>query len=198
MPSSARVKFGDAISNANLLCLRGRATLFSRQQRQVQYHAALAASVAAWEAYIESVIRAFLKEIADPLDPKFSALRKLLADRIEGDLKKFNTPNWKNSRELIYNSTGYDPINDWNWPQRHLGGPAVRIRLDEILQVRHSFAHGYSMKPYSWNCDSLGMPRLTAAATGMVSALFNHLANVTDRGLDRHIKKTYGRLKVWY
>lgn len=125
MPSPARVKFTDAISRAELLCLKGRAALFSRKQRQVQYHASLAASVAAWEAYIESVVRAFFAEIADPLQPKFTALHQIAISRAEADLKKFNTPNAKNSRELLFQWTGFDPINDWNWPARRLSGPRL-------------------------------------------------------------------------
>ncbi|WP_089003004.1 HEPN domain-containing protein [Micromonospora echinofusca] len=197
MPSPARVKFTDAISRAELLCLKGRAALFSRKQRQVQYHASLAASVAAWEAYIESVVRAFFAEIADPLQPKFTALHQIAISRAEADLKKFNTPNAKNSRELLFQWTGFDPINDWNWPARRLSGPATRERLDEILQVRHSFAHGYPTRQYSWNCDSKGAPNLTAPATGMVIALFTHLVKVTDQGISRHIKSTYNGNISW-
>ncbi|MFY1625520.1 HEPN domain-containing protein [Micromonospora sp. WMMD735] len=198
MPSPARTKFIDAISSAELLCLKGRATLFSRKQRQVQYHASLAASVAAWEAYIESVVRGFFDEISDPLQPRFIALHQITASRAEVDLKRFNTPNAKNSRELLYNWTGFDPINDWNWPARKLGGPATRDRLDEILQVRHSFAHGYPMRRYSWNCDAKGIPNLTAPAVSMAIALFTHLVKVTDQGICKHIKNTYSGSIAWY
>jgi hypothetical protein len=198
MASKAKQHFDIAITNAALLCLRGSALMVTRQHRQVQYHAALAASVGSWEAYLESVSREFLSEIADPLDIRFTALQQLLIPRLEEALKRFNTPNAKNSRELLFNFTGYDPINDWNWPRRRLGGIAVRTRIDEVLQVRHSFAHGYSMPAYGWNSDPAGNPRLTAACLSMVASLFSHLTAVTDRGLDQHIGVAYGRTRVWY
>jgi hypothetical protein len=77
-------------------------------------------------------------------------------------------------------------------------GLAVRTLIDEILKVRHSFAHGFAMPAYSWNADRVGQPRLTAECLRMVAALFSHLTSVTDKGLDRHIRLTYGRTKVWY
>lgn len=198
MPSRAKQQFGVTIANAKLLCLRGTSFVLEPRHRQVQYHASLAASVGSWEAYLESVSREFLNEIADPLDVRFSALQQLLKPRLEAELKRFNTPNSKNSRELLYNYTGYDPINDWHWPQRRVGGVAVRALIDEILQVRHSFAHGYSMPAYTWNSTSAGQPRLTSDALRMVSSLFSHLVNVTDRGLDSHIRQTFGLSRVWY
>jgi hypothetical protein len=198
MASKAKQQFDMASASAALLCLRGTALMVTRQHRQVQYHAALAASVGSWEAYLEAVSREFLNEIADPLDFRFTALQQLLVPRLDDALRRFNTPNAKNSRELLFNFTGYDPINDWNWPRRGLGGVAVRNLVDEILQVRHSFAHGYSMPAYGWNADPVGNPRLTAACLSMVAALFAHLTAVTDKGLDQHIRLTYGRLRVWY
>jgi hypothetical protein len=198
MPSRAKRQFSVTIANAKLLCLHGRSFVIAPSHRQVQYHASLAASVGSWEAYLESVSREFLDEIADPLDARFSALQQLLKPRLEAELKRFNTPNSRNSRELLYHFTGYDPINDWHWPQRNIGGVAVRALIDEILQVRHSFAHGYSMPAYTWNSTRAGQPRLTAESLRMVSALFSHLVSVTDRGLDGHIRITYGLSRVWY
>ncbi|GGT00608.1 hypothetical protein GCM10010156_68370 [Planobispora rosea] len=198
MSSQARVRFEGALSDAELLCLRGNASNLSQKQRRVQYHAALAASVAAWEAYLESVVREFLKEIADPLNLTFTALRMLLEPKVEAELKRFNTPNSSNSRKLIYESTGYDPINDWNWPAKSMSGIAVRGLVDEIIQVRHSFAHGYKMPAYSWNVDSRGDARLTSTSLKMVSGLFLNLVEATDRGLDLYIKGSYGKLRVWY
>lgn len=197
MPSQARLGFDRAIDDAHLLCLRGAGKI-SQRQRRVQYHAALAASVAAWESYLEAVVREFFSEIADPLDLRFMAVHGLIEPRIEIDLKRFNTPNFDNARTLVYQSTGYDAINDWNWPARSLSVIATKTRVDEIVQVRHSFAHGLTMPSFSWNGGPSRPPRLTSTALRMVKGIFSHLVEATDRGLDVHIKGAYGKIRVWY
>lgn len=198
--SQSRLRFVSATADADVLCsnvARGRGN-FTLKERRVQYHAALAAYVAAWEAYLESLVREFLVEVADPLDLRFTALANLLSDRVNGELKRFNTPNSKNSRDLLYGLTGYDPINDWNWPAKSMAGPVVRSLLDEIVKVRHSFAHGFSMPCYAWNTNSKGDACLTATAMRLVHDLFVLLVSKTDEGLDLHIKGAYGRVRVWY
>jgi hypothetical protein len=198
MPSLARQKFGSALLEIAFLCTPGRVHTVDPTQRRLHYHAALAMYVAAWQAYLESVCREFLVDISDPLDIRFSAVRSLLSDKIETELKRFNTPNWENSRNLLIGATGYDPINDWNWPRRSLGGVAFRGLINEILQVRHSFAHGYPMPAYSWNSDSRGRPRLALETMGLVKGALVQVVSTTDRGLSQEISGTYGVGKAWY
>ncbi|MDQ7809682.1 HEPN domain-containing protein [Amycolatopsis sp. A133] len=164
----------------------------------MQYAACLAAHVAAWETYLENVVKDFLTLVADPLDVRYSAVIDLLAPKIDSELKRFNTPKYGNARDLIYTSTGYDPINDWNWPSRGMGGPAVKNLVDEIVTVRHHFAHGAPMRAYSWNTNKTGQARLTDDCLNLVRGIFSHLAGVTDRNLSGHIKATYSIGKVWY
>lgn len=197
MSSTSREKFVAAVSDADLLCLRGISEI-SRRQRKVQYHAALAALVAAWEFYLESLVREFLVEVADPLNLRFAAIQALYRGKVELELKKFNTPNAENSRNLVFGCTGYDPINDWSWSARGMNGIAVRGLINEVIQVRHSFAHGFAMPAYSWNTSSAGAVRLTAASLQTVSRLFSQVVSVTDKGLDGHIKIAFQRSSVWY
>lgn len=198
MSSLARQKFGAALREIAFLCTPGRVHAVDSQQRRLHYHAALAMYVAAWQAYLESVSREFLLDISDPLDIRFSAMRALLSDKIEAELKRFNTPNWQNSRNLLIGATGYDPINDWSWPRRNLGGVAFRGLIDEIIQVRHSFAHGYPMPAYSWNSDSRGHPRLALETIGLAKSAFVQIVSTTDHGLSQQISGTYGAGKAWY
>ncbi len=169
----------------------------SKNRVQNYYHAALALFVAGWDAYINSLVREFFDMISDPLDTKFHAVWSIASERAENALKKFNTPNWENTRGLLVQHIGYDPINDWVWQQRRMGAQEVRERLNEILKVRHSFAHGFSVPAYSWIQNNSGRIRLTNKSLVDVDALFNHLVNVTDRGMHRHLKQTYS-IDIWY
>ncbi len=123
---------------------------------QIYYHASLAAFVAAWEAYIENLVRDFFSVTADPLNTKFHAVHTIASEAAEKSLKRFNTPNSENSRCILVQTTGYDPLNDWVWIQRGMNALTTRQRLDEILQARHSFAHCFPIPRYSWNQTSTG------------------------------------------
>ena len=99
---------------------------------QVYYHAALAAYVATWNAYISNLVRDFYDVIADPLNPKFDAIQTLAKRAAENALARFNTPNSENTRNLLVQYTGYDPIDDWIWPHHGMAGLQVRVRLNEF------------------------------------------------------------------
>lgn len=102
-----------------------RATL-SHDEIQVYYHAALAAYVAAWEAYISSLVRGFYEIISGTLNPGSRAIYAIAQQLAERGLKRFNTPNWENTRNLLAQYTGYDPINDWKWMRRGMGSCSRR------------------------------------------------------------------------
>lgn len=169
----------------------------SNDQKRTYLHASLALQVAAWESYIERVIEEVFAELADPLSAKYSTLHSLFQSRYLAYARGFNTPNWENCRQLLTDFTGYDPINDWSWPARQMSGPLLRVRINEILKVRHSFAHGVAMPSFGWNTSSAGEVRLTSAILGDVDACFRNLVAKTDRGLKRHLKASFGIKVSW-
>lgn len=169
----------------------------SHEQADGYYHAALAAYVAAWEAYLEQLVSDFYFSISKPSSPHFQSLYVIAKDCADGALAKFNTPNFENSRALLTQFTGYDPYSDWIWPRRSMGVFQVNTRLTEILKVRHSFAHGFSMPPYSWNSQLRGKCRLTRKSMAMVDVFFQNLVARTDRGMQLHILHVYGIAVVW-
>lgn len=169
----------------------------SLDERQVYYHAALTAYVAAWNAYISNLVREFYNLISDPSNPKFNAVCTIAWQAAENALARFNTPNWENARNLLLRYTGYDPIGDWVWVQRGMSGVQVRERLNEILRVRHSFAHGFEMPTYNWTRSPSGKVRLTSKGIQETEAFFRNLVMVTDRGMKAHIELTYGLVSIW-
>jgi hypothetical protein len=74
---------------------------------------------------------------------------------------------------------------------------ATRLRLNEILKVRHSLAHGFAMPGYSWTQATTGETRLTVGELAWTRAFFNHLVTTTDLGLRTHLGTTYGVVPSW-
>ncbi|MBR8829499.1 MAG: hypothetical protein DSM107014_16655 [Gomphosphaeria aponina SAG 52.96 = DSM 107014] len=142
-------------------------------------------------------MRNFFDVTATPLDPKFNAIHSLAKAAAERTLERFNTPNWDNTRNLLVQNTGYDPIGDWVWSERNMNSVDVRLKLNEILRVRHSFAHGFSIPAYSWTQSPTGKIRLTAKAIKDVDEFCRHLVTVTDLGMKQQIKTNYGIIVSW-
>ena len=164
---------------------------------QVYYHAALTSYVAAWNAYIDNLVRNFYDVIADSANPKFDAIHTLAKGIVENALARFNTPNWGNTRDLLNQYTGYDPINDWGGSQANMNLQQAHQRLNEILRVRHTLAHGSDMPAYNWTQSPSGRIRLTSEAIQETEAFFKNLVKVTDRGMKTHIESTYGLISIW-
>jgi hypothetical protein len=169
----------------------------SREDARLYLHAALAVYVAAWEGYVERLSVNFFTEINDPQIPKFIALHSVVQELASTAGDKFHTPNWENTRNFLVQHTGYDPINDWIWRQRSFGGPQVRERLNEILRIRHSFAHGFPMPSFSWNTSNTGQARLTAGIIEDIESFFINLVRQTDNGMSRHIRGIFNPNVTW-
>ena len=169
----------------------------SHDEIQVYYHAALTAYVAAWNAYTNNLVREFYNLISDPSNQIFDAVYTIAQQAAENALARFNTPNWENTRNIIVQYTGYEPISDWGRSQPNMNLEQVKQRLAEILNVRHSFAHGSDMRAYVWTQSPSGRVRLTSKAILETATFFKNLVKVTDRGMKEHIELTYGLASIW-
>lgn len=192
MPSPAASTY--TTSASHIQTLRRAATdrrlrPMSRDEIRVYYHAGLTAYVAAWNAYIKNLVRDFYDVIVDPSDPKFRAIYTIARKRAENALTRFNTPNSENTRNILVWYTGYDPINTLLWIQRG--------KLDDIVEVRHSFAHGFDIPSNTWMQSLSRRGHLTSKAIQDTEAFFRNLVNVTDSGMKTHIESTYGLTGIW-
>ncbi len=200
MASPAATKFSIALEKA--ICLRDTVNSstdppISSQNKQVYYHAALTANVSAWDSYINQIVNDFYDLISNPIDLKYQAIFLISKSNSDRSLQKFNTPSFENSRNLLVYHTGYDPINDWVLPQRSMNSLAVKNRLNEILKVRHSFAHGFSMPNYLWNQSPTGKIRLTKRILIDIESFLKSLVRNTDKGMKLHIRTAYGIISHW-
>ena len=169
----------------------------SHDEIQVYYHAALTAYVAAWNAYTNNLVREFYNLISDPSNQIFDAVYSIAHQAAGNALRRFNTPNWENTRDILVQYTGYDPIGDWGGSQPNMNLEQVKQRLAEILNVRHSFAHGSDMRAYVWTQSPSGRVRLTSKAILETATFFKNLVKVTDSGMKVHIESVYGLANIW-
>lgn len=200
MKSPAALKYVSATENIKALRKAGTDTRLRpmlHDEIQVFYHAALTAYVAAWNAYINNLVREFYNLISDPSNQIFDSVYTIAHQAAENALTRFNTPNWENTRDILRRYTGYDPINDWGSSQRSMNLEQVRERLTEILKVRHSFAHGSDIPAYAWTQSPTGQVRLTSKTIQDADAFFKNLVKVTDKGMKAHIESTYYLTNIW-
>lgn len=196
MPSVAAIKYRALAAHASVILKADRSSV-GRQEVQALYGATFVAQVAAWNAYIVGLVGCFFQEVANPSVADFHAIHTLANAAARVQLERFNTPNAENTRNLMLVTTGYDPWPDWQWPARGMNALAVRLRLNEILKVRHSLAHGYSMPGYQWTQAKSGETRLTVEILAWTRAFFSHLVAATDLGLKAHLGTVYGVIATW-
>jgi hypothetical protein len=195
MRSRAFAQFNISIVKASSLSDTRLLSASTIVHRQIFYHADLAATVAAWDAFIHSIILEYIGCIGDITSPHLLRARELLGGLASERLDRTRAPNFDNARSVLVRCTGYDPIGDWNVPRRGLSWQQVQARLNEILKVRHSFAHGLSLPSCSWMPVRHGKPYLNKRTIEDIRSLIRHLAIKTDSGLARSLKTSFG--VVW-
>jgi hypothetical protein len=192
MPSRAFAQFSISIGKASSLSDTRILSSSSIERKQIFYHADLAATVAAWDAFIHEIIMEYIGSIGDISSPRLLRARELLAGLAGERLDRTRAPNFDNARSVLVRCTGYDPIGDWNVPRKGLSWQQVQARVNEILKVRHSFAHGIALPSYSWMPVRQGRPYLNKKTIGDIRSLIRHLAIKTDGGLARSLRASFG------
>jgi hypothetical protein len=200
VPSVSGERFASTINRAKVLLLaasRETANADGLRRRQVIYHAALAAYVASWDAYVRQITLEFFDATANPLDPPYHMIHSTARALAENALKRFNTPNWDNSRELLIAHTGFDPYSTWVWPSQRYGVQQTKERLNQILRVRHSFAHGFVLPSLPWTQNSSGQTRLTREELSFTERFFRILVRETDKNMKSYIESNFPVSTNW-
>lgn len=190
--SEALRLFRGQTERASALIAYNNIARLNLSERQIFYHANVAAWVAAWDTYLNKVTIEAITRTGDPLNGELQAMKALALESAARTLKRFNTPNFDNSRRVLIECVGWDPIAAWNWPRRMMTWQLVQERLNEILKVRHSFAHGLPIPVYGWLPNSGGNAYLNKECIGEVQKLLRHLAAETDAKLKSHMENNYG------
>ncbi|MHB9797326.1 HEPN domain-containing protein [Pseudomonas sp. MT3] len=193
MPSVALSRFRQQLESS--VQLRSTKTDHNiNKEKQIYYQASLAATVAAWDSFIKSATKEFIaRTFSKSQDSSYLIIHTSLKAQLDEKTKRLNTPNFDNARNHILEFTGYDPIGDWNYPPLNWNSIQAKVRLDEILKIRHSFAHGFPTPSLSWTTSpNGGPPRLTSEDTRFNESFIAHLAKITDKSLEKHLFDNFG------
>jgi len=178
-----------------------------RYEQDALHRAGVVLTVAAWQAYNEKVLLEAVDAIAanlhDPAVPAPSwAIQafEMRRAQIATIVKKFNTPNDVNVRDLFRDTLGFNPWLSWEWRQgrRQWDVQEVRQRTNTWILVRHSIAHGFELPGnVPWLCGNNGAARLTLGLLKECKSHFVHLTSRMDAGFRDHLVVDYNLPRPW-
>ncbi|WP_156810505.1 HEPN domain-containing protein [Burkholderia seminalis] len=199
MDSAALTKFRSAVVGARVLASYvGQASAAGPDQHfadQTLMKAAVAQAVGCWEGYIEDVLKEFVSKVRVQAQRRAWTLVVQFESLVQKLTSELNTPNWEKSRELILNVTGMDPYVSWIWAPRFANQNDTQQFLKGIMDVRHSFAHGYA--------TSTTVPGLTAPGVldlpyvGDVIDCLTFFAATTDGLLEHELTHRHSCVTGW-
>lgn len=156
--AAAEVVFRRIVADADMLFLGIPGTDPSGPYATSLCRAVVVLCAAAWEAYVETLIRSLVRiDELQPLEPLEAAIprmtdlysyglrqHQILVRKVEKEIKRFHTPSSKNTMDL-FKEIEFSP----EWRFAHGGElltPGVaRATLDGWLDMRHAIAHGGQM-----------------------------------------------------
>lgn len=212
MPSQSHQAFLDQLKSVDqLIAIHGKlqAGRGRRHEQDAIHRAGVVMTVAAWQAYIEKIIPealdAIRTDITDPaaVPPAPNWARHSFSLRraaIEIQIKKFNTPNTTNTRDLFQSAFGFSPWPFWVWHQgrRQWNEQKTRKRTEDWVRVRHTIAHGYALpNDLAFLQGDNGDARLTLGLLNECLKHFKHVALKTDDALRDFLVNDYGMAAPW-
>lgn len=210
MPSNSMAAFNDQLEPVNqLVAIHGKLQTGRgrRHEHDAIHRAGVVMTVAAWQAYIEKVLVEGLDAIAADIDnhaapaPNWAKhTYKMRRASLLTAIKRFNTPNDVNVRDLFLEALDFSPWPSWCWRSgpRQWSVEEVRSRTNTWVLVRHSVAHGFPLPGnVPWLQDNHCRARLTLGLLKECRRHFTHLVNQTDRSFSAHLVDHHGLAAPW-
>jgi hypothetical protein len=199
MDSTALARFRKSLSAAHVLhCLLGAAAPVSPSQDftdQTLLRAAVAQSVGSWEGYLEEVLKEFVGKTRVQAHRRAWTLVVQFESLVHKLTSELNTPSWDKARELILNITGMDPYSSWIWRPRFATQNDTQTFLKGIMDVRHSFAHGFSTPNSVPGLATPGL--LDGQYVADVFSCLEFLASTTDALLEHELTHRHSCSSGW-
>lgn len=179
-----------------------------RRHRQDALHrSGVVLTVAAWQAYVESLLKEVLNIIEvslynqNPSPPQWvQQVFSLQKGNAFSELGKFNTPNSQKTENLFLKSIGFEPWASiaWKSGRRDWNSAEIKFRTDAWLRIRHAIAHGFSLPPnIKWINGDNGRPRLNLKLLKECKAHFLYVATYIDLDLKRFVIRNYQIQNPW-
>lgn len=214
MPSTAHAKFEEMIGWVDELIgihARLRNGAGRRHKQEALYRAGVVLSVAAWETYVEELLRVCYSVIetdsnavggggTTPIPGWARHAFSLRRVDLTNSLKQFNTPNSDQVAKLMGQWIGFDPISSWTWKWKgnSWSSGQVKARVDNWLSIRHGVAHGGGLpENITWLHDPNGRRRLTLQHLKDCREIFQHVAAQTDAATCVHLQTHFGIAHPW-
>jgi len=161
-------------------------------------------AVAAWQAYVQSLTEEILVSLAPPPSDLSAGVYQLLGARVRDRIRRFNTPNARNTVEL-FGLVGFDPRPGWaltlEWERQfskvngsmksktNLTRSDTAKELDAWLLVRHRIAHGDTLPKDSERVSGTdrGKPQLMRKNADRCVGFFDALVRATADEVRRAI-----------
>ncbi|WP_155633196.1 HEPN domain-containing protein [Burkholderia stagnalis] len=199
MESAALTKFRAAVVGARVLAsFVGNNSPVSPAQHftdQNLMKAAVAQAVGCWEGYLEEVLKEFVSKTRVQAHRKAWTLIVQFESIVQKMTNELNTPSWDKARDLILIITGMDPYASWIWSPKFTNQNDTQAFLKGVMDVRHSFAHGFSTPT---NVPGLTTPGiLDAPYVGDVVSCLEFFSETTDSLLEHELTHRHGCTTGW-
>ncbi|GJJ01598.1 hypothetical protein RugamoR64_21360 [Duganella rhizosphaerae] len=199
MDSAALGKFRGALNGARVLLSlvggAGPAGITQDFTDQTLLRASVAQAVGCWEGYLEHVMTEFVGKTRVQAHRRAWTLIVQFESLVEKLTSELNTPSWEKARELILNITGMDPYSSWIWRPRFASQNDTQMFFKGIMEVRHSFAHGFATPTSVAGLTVAG--QLDAQYVIDVLACLEFFASTTDALLEHELTHRHGCSTGW-
>lgn len=199
MDSAALTKFRASVVGANVLGgFAGAPSVASPSQQftdQTLLKGAVALAVGCWEGYLEDVLKEFVSKTRVQAHRRSWTLIVQFESLVQKLTAELNTPSWEKARDLIIIITGMDPYASWIWGPRFTNQNDTQAFMKGVMDVRHSFAHGYTTPQSVPGLATPGV--LDTAYLGDAVACLTFLAETTDRLLEHELTHRHSCVSGW-